>query len=312
MDIPPPDDLFPAYVSIKHNGMMGCAMVTEAGDPIWRSYSQEDIRMAPQIETMFQDILECAQEQEIVMVGEFNSSEYNKAGQTLSILAGTMPCPDDFAFKCFYEVPYSVWNGRQEAHMEDLLAKQRNYLDNYQQVTQHYYESYERYQQLRESTKNSNLEGYMLLNPRAKWRRGRATVNDCILFKDKYYSDPIDAVILDIEPRQQLKAGLSSRRNPAGYTKRLHGQDNYEHTKIGGKLICRTRGGQIVSTPFPVNTPLDERAMYYRNKGTGNKFDLLGRWISFCKLAVEDGAGAVSVKGVEFRDNPEEYNANED
>lgn len=306
MDITPSREVFPAYMSIKHNGMLGCAMVDEAGEQVWRSYNQEPIRMAEHIRSMFASILEASQEDEVVRVGEFNSSSYNRAGQTLSILAGSIPCPEDFTFKCFYEVPYSVWNGVLQMQMGDMIARPRSDLDNYLAVEQIPVNNYDQFLEVTERTKNSNLEGYMLLNPRAYWRKGRATVNDRILYKFKYYSDPIDAIILDIEPMARLKQGLSSRRNPAGYAKRLHGQDNYESSNIGGKLVVKMETGEIVSTPFPLNTSHEMRALYYKNKGTGNEYDLLGRWISFSKLAVEDGPGAVAVKGVEFRDGKEE------
>lgn len=304
MDITAPDKMFPAYMSVKHNGMLGCAMVDEGGNQVWRSYNQEPIRMASHIVEMFADILQYAQDMECVMVGEFNSSSYNKAGQTLSILAGTMPCPEDFAFKCFYEVPYSVWNQVLPMSMGDMISQPRHFLANYVAVEQIPVNSYKEFLDFTEQTKNSNLEGYMLLNPRANWRSGRSTVNDTILYKFKYYSDPIDAVILDIEPREQLKAGLSSKRNPAGYTKRRHGADNYETTQIGGKLIVKREDTkEIIITPFPLNTPLELRALYYKNKKLGNEYDLIGKWISFSKLAVEDGKGAVAIKNVEFRDS---------
>lgn len=306
MDITePPVNLFPAYMSIKHNGMLGCAMVDEQGEKEWRSFSQEPIRMSPAIRDMFRDILDFAQEKEVVMVGEFNSSSYNRAGQTMSILAGSIPCPDDFMFKCFYEVPYSVWNGALDMQMGDLIAAPRHYLQNFYAVPQKPVESWESFMRVTEQSKDSNLEGYMVLNPNAHWRKGRATVSDNILYKFKYYSDPIDAKILDIMPRKQKKAGLSHRRNPAGYAKKLNGGENYEETEIGGTLVCRMEDGEIVVTPFPLNTPLDLRALYYKNRHTGNEYDILGKWISFSKLAVEDGPGAVSIKGVEFRDSKE-------
>lgn len=307
MDIKVPDStIFPAFMSVKHNGMLGCAMVDETGNQVWRSYNQEPINMSQSIREMFSEVLALAQEKEVVLVGEFNSSTYNRAGQTLSILAGSRPCPEDFAFKCFYEVPYSVWNGALAMQMGDMIASPRPYLENYLAVEQSRVDSYEEFLSITERTKDSNLEGYMLLNPRAYWRKGRATVGDKILYKFKYYSDPIDAIILDIEPRKQLKAGLSNKRNPAGYSKRLHGRDNYESTEIGGTLICKLENGSIISAPFPLDTPLEQRAIYYKNKGLKNEYDLLGKWISFSKLAVEDGPGAVSIKGVEFRDGKEE------
>lgn len=306
MDLTPSPLVFPAYMSIKHNGMLGCAMVGETGGQVWRSYNQEPIHMADHIKVMFKDILEFANEKEVVMVGEFNSSSYNKAGQTLSILAGSMPCPDDFCFKCFYEVPYSVWNGALSMKMGDLISIPRHYLPNFLAVEQLPIDTYEEFLASTELTRDSNLEGYMILNPRANWRKGRATVNDKILYKFKYYTDPIDAKILDILPRKQLKSGLSNRRNPAGYAKRLHGRDNYEETQIGGTLVCQTEDGKIVSVPFPLNTSLELRALYFQNRNEKNEYDLMGKWLSFSKMAVEDGPGAVAIKGVEFRDGKEE------
>jgi hypothetical protein len=43
--------------------------------------------------------------------------------------------------------------------------------------------------------------------------------------------------------------------------------------------------------------------MYLAQLGKGGEYDLKNKWLQFKRLACEDGAGAVSIKEVEFRDS---------
>lgn len=302
-DFDPHCSMFPAFMSVKHNGMRGNATITEEGTPIWRSYNQEPIRMAPHIKEMFRDILDYAAEHQVVFDGEFASSSLNKVGKIMSVLAGTAPCPDDFQFKCFYEVPYSVWNMVTKVPMGNLLSTPRHYLNNFHAVEQKLVKDYASFHGIVEENKDSGLEGFMLLNPRAYWRLNRSTIKEQILYKYKYYSDPIDARIVDIVARNQIKPGLERKLNPAGYAKRIHTQDSYEETEIGGVLCCILEDGTPASIPFPLGISLAQRAVYLAEFGTGSEWDLQNTWLQFKRLACEDGERAVSIKEVEFRDS---------
>ncbi|MDB4261316.1 hypothetical protein N9878_00475, partial [bacterium] len=252
---------------------------------------------------MFQDILDYAEAHDLVLDGEFNSSTLNRVGQTKSVLEGTRPCPDDFMFKCFYAVPYKVWNLQEQAQMKDLLAPPLRDLENYEQVIQFPCGSWEEFQRIAEDARDSNIEGFMALNPRGYWRHKRATINDCVLYKYKYYSDPIDAQIMALQPRKQLKRGLSSRVNPAGYAKAVHTQASFEETEMAGVMCCIRENGGPVAVPFPVGTDNAQKVVYMREFGKGGVDDLKGQWLQFRRLAVEDGGKAISIKDVEFRDS---------
>jgi hypothetical protein len=221
----------------------------------------------------------------------------------MSVLAGRAPIPDDFEFKCFYELPYSVWNTVAQVPMGDLIATPRHYLPNYHAVEQIPIASYAEFMIWVEENRNSGLEGWMLLNPRAFWRLNRATIAEGILGKYKYYSDPIDARIVDIMPRQATRKGLERKLNPAGYAKRIHTQSSKEVTDIGGVICCILENGDPVAVPFPVGISFPQRAMYLAQIGKGGEYDLKNKWLQFKRLACEDGAGAVSIKEVEFRDS---------
>lgn len=303
IDFFPEARAFPALMSIKYNGVRGISLHADRKTgPTWYSRRMEPLQLCEPVVNMMQDILDYSVQHSLVFDGEFYSPSLNKVGKTMSVLRGTEPVPDDFVFMCFYAIPYSVWNMGSVLPMYELLAEPIPGLSRFRAVEQKIVHSWDQFESVAEETRNNNLEGYMYLNPNAYYKHGRTTTTEGILHKYKYYTDAIDATIYSIEPMQTMKEGVSRSRNAIGHLKKVHTQDSYTTSNIGGTLWAHLGEGKMVKLPFPKGTSYAERAMYFAEFGTGSENDLKGKRIQFKKLACEDGEGAIAVKEVEFRD----------
>jgi hypothetical protein len=157
----------------------------------------------------------------------------------------------------------------------------------------------------------------MVLNPRAIYKHGRATIPsdkaaksgvEGLLYKFKFYSDPIDAKITNITPRKERNEGAVGRVNEhLGKADTLHTQADFHDTDVAGVMVCQledTKGiAGKVNVPFPVGTGFEEREEYFLAFGTGGPKDLKGQWVSFRRLACEDRDKPISIKDVQFRDS---------
>lgn len=304
MEIKLEDKYFPRYMSEKYNGIRGnCARWNDKNvGPCWLSRRQEPLAMAEHIKKMFEPLLQYSLDNDIVLDGEFYSRSLNKVGKTLSVLQGCAPVPDDFVFKCFYMIPYSVWNLGSYLPMGDMIAESLSGIPFYEPVVQRQVNSYAEFLKITEENKNKGLEGFMLLDPKAGYKHGKSTVNQGILLKFKYYTDPIDAQIFAIEEMKALRTDLVRTRNAVGRLKKIHTQDSYDSTDVGGCLWVKLKDGDTAKVPFPKGTSNAEKAEYLSLFKTGGVGDLFGKWIQFRRLSCEDGRGAIAVKGVEFRD----------
>lgn len=304
MEFTLPSEAFPRFASEKYNGVRGLAgnWNLKGGSPFWLSRRQEPLAMADHIKSMFKPLLDWAVQNELVLDGEFYARSLNKVGLTMSVLQGTRPVPEDFMFCCFYHVPLSVWNFQSSPPMHELIAEKIPGVQYYKAVEQLPIDSWNEFLTLVEGTKNRDMEGYMLLDPKASYKHGKSTLGQGILLKYKYYSDPIDAQIYGIEPMNTLNTDLPRERNAIGRLKKIHSQDAYTSTNIGGTIWAKLKNGNVVKLPFPKGSSHQDRARYYREFGKGGMFDLKDKWVQFRRLSCENGKGAIAVKGVEFRD----------
>jgi hypothetical protein len=299
IDIPLSTILWPKMLSIKFNGTRG----TTAGAR-WRSRSGKDVRMAKHIEEMFQPILDYSVANKVVLDGEFNSSSHNTVGQTLSIMAGTIPCPPDFKFKCFYELPCDIWNTKVKAEMQDVIPMSDPSIPRLYMVGQTFIGSTGEFENYVEKYRTRGIEGFMLLDPGASYKHNpRCTVKEQILLKYKYYSDKEDGKVVGLIPRMERRADAEQRLGRNGYAEQYKTKDSHIATDIAGCMIVELENGERIHSPFPLDYPLSKRQQIHAHFGTGFAHDIKGEWISFRRLACEDRGKPVAIKGVEFRDS---------
>jgi hypothetical protein len=309
MDIPFEDIVFPKLCSIKYNGIRGLIIGGNIVSRTGKSFI-ETKQMNPYIMHYFLPIVEYAQQHRVVMDGEFHSNTHNTVGQTRSILAGTIPMPDDFHFKCFYSIPYPVWNTAQHGTMEQNLALPLD-LPRYTQVKQSVVSNEEELQAMIQSYKTRNIEGFMLLDPNAKYKHNRCTIAEQILLKYKYYGDTEDAKIIGLTARKERRAGVKKKIGSFGKAEQVYTQDSFEDTEVAGCMMAEMLNysdiidepnTKIVYVPFPVGWTLAMREQAYLHYGTGSAYDIKGQWITFRRLYCEDRDKPIAIKDVQFRD----------
>lgn len=299
-DIPMSSISFPKLCSTKYNGVRGIFMkgffYSRAGKPL---------RIPQQLLKELAPTLEWADSHHYVLDGELNSNSFNTTGETMQILAGTIPLPDDFQYKIFYVIPYKIWNNPVNASMEMLLSTSVFLAPScrVELVKQVKITTPEEFSVLVEGSQYSGKEGYMLLNPAGQYKHGRCTVKEDTLLKYKYYGDMEDAKIVSITTRQVRKEEVTTGRTVYGYAKPTYKKEAFEDTDIGGCLIGKINGvGEPIHIPFPINYPVSTRRLALSRFGTGLPGDLDGKWVTFRRLACEDRNKPIAIKNVEFRD----------
>ena len=309
--------MYPCFCSTKYNGIRAICI-----KGVWYSRAMKEMEwISPVVKQLFQNIQDKAAEMGVVLDGEFHAYSHNTVGQTKSILSGTIPTPDDFYFKVFYCLPYNAWNGAVELTAEQYSFCPGNMLDIWdtriQYITQTVLKNEQEFHAAVDSIRYSNKEGLMILNPCAHYKHGRATIpsdkahangTQGLLYKFKFYSDPIDAKITNLTMRQERNADAVGRYNEnLGKADTLHTQDDFHDTEVAGVMVCQLDGTTgikgKVNVPFPVNTGYEEREEYFKAFGTGGVKDLKGQWLSFRRLACEDRDKPISIKDVQFRDS---------
>lgn len=300
IDIPLEEIRWPKLCSTKYNGIRA----TTAGNQ-WTSRSGKEIRMADHVKAIFKPILDDCAKHFIVRDGEFNSNSHNTVGQTMSILAGTIPMPDDFHFKCFYELPCPVWNCIKSVPMGKLIPAPTSTITNRLEIVrQRTITSLGEFENLIEACKTQGLEGFMLLDPCAIYKHNpRCTVNEQILLKYKYYSDPEDGKVIGLVPRQERRDGVVSKTNVFNKAEPVHTKDSFVDTDIAGCMIVKLEDDSIIHAPFPIGYDLQLRQQIHNHYGTGLAHDIEGMWISFRRLACENRDKPIAIKQVEFRDS---------
>ena len=296
---------YPQFLSDKLNGHRGLTLNGE-----FMSRAMKSTRMCDTVRDEFQEIAIWAHSQRVVLDGEFHSYSYNSVGETTSILAGTIPLPPDFFFKCFYCIPYDQWNGFTKDSAMLWSFHEKNMIEvkfpRLQLVKQKVVKSLDEVLAAMDKLEFTNKEGLMFLDPYSYYKKDRATISEATLLKWKRYSDPIDAKIYAVTMRRERKDDVETKYN-AGTRKaeQVHTQDSFIETEVAGTMICRIEDNkdEVVSIGFPVGTSFDQRELYYREFGKGGAFDLKGKWLSFRKLSCEDRGKPMSVKDVQFRDD---------
>lgn len=301
LDIPFSSISWPKLCSTKYNGVRALTM-----DGTWRSRNMKpSTPMSQEVAYVFKEILDYAYDNSLVLDGEFHSNTYNTVGETRSIMAGTIPLPDDFMFKCFYAMPYSVWNGTVDLPMSQNLPETMPSMARFKAITHTLLHSKGEFLSKIEQAKNLNIEGFMLLDPHGYYKHGRGTVRQQLLYKYKFYADKEDAKVVGLIPRRARKPGVQSEEHPTGLAKAVYTQDSFIPTDIAGTMMCLLNGQakQVIHVPFPIGWDMAMRKRAFVHFGTGSEYDIEHEWVSFQRLAVEDRDKPISIKGVEFRDS---------
>jgi len=296
--------IFPYYASIKYNGHRAILMNGE-----FMSRTMKSINMHHKIQQYFKALAAYTRSRQLVLDGELQSNIVNTSGGTTSILAGTKPMPYDFSFKVFGIYTHREWHGADAISFENMLKNPQwdnleHFAPVYTRVIQNLLFDLTELNILIDGYAEDNIEGFMLRKPESKLGHGRVTEKSMQFLKLKFYTDPIDAKIINITARMARDASVESGYNAVtGKAEPVHRQDAFNQTSIGGTLVAELENGLIINLPFPLGTSLQMRSIYYKNFKRSGSFDLFEKWVSFRKLSTGEKDKPQAIKCVEFRDD---------
>ena len=306
IDIPFEELHFPYYVSTKFNGIRGVVLNGE-----FKSRAMKPLNLHYSILRYLDPILQYASNNKLVLDGELHSYVENTVGGTVSILAGKKHMPYDFCFRIFGIWTHEQWHGVDgvdstiktmlaNPHWENIkifspkaIAVQQSLVLN----------QYELDILLDEAKQLPKVEGLMFLSPYVRLFHGRCSDSVRTFLKLKFYTDPIDAKIINVTSRMERNSEVEMVVNEnTCRAQQVYSKELFHNTTIAGALVVKLEDGTICSIPFPVGTSMQMRSLWYKHFGQGGSFDIKDRWVSFRKLATGEKDKPQAIKCVEFRD----------
>lgn len=150
-----------------------------------------------------------------------------------------------------------------------------------------------------ESALRAGYEGLILRDPMGRYRHGRATVRQGIIFKLKPF-DTLDAKVIGYEQQQKVKDGIERKTNEMGRTARTHKAEDHELVECLGALRVRDERGREFSVGWGRGWDYAKRTDLWARRAT-----LVGQWVEVRFMAVGEKDLPRMPQLVRFRDQKE-------
>lgn len=199
-------------------------------------------------------------------------------------------CPTDEWVRECADLPYS-----ERIHMYHSVAEKMP--NRFITLTQRTVESVDEIQSLFQQDLANGDEGSMIRTTHIDerggslvggwYKHGRATPNQCIIWKLKNYVT-LDGIIVGVEQRRKLMEGVDRTFNPrTGLAENRYGQDCYGLDDAVGSFVVKYQDddGNVSSSKigFGVGFPIEDRRRMWQEY-TDVPESLLGRWVEFTHM----------------------------
>lgn len=241
---------YPLYASRKYDGHR-CLL--KSGQWLTRSFKTHVNKNIPEY---FAKINEYSKKHKIVFDGELYAHELS-FNQIQSVLRGydviIPPSVKYYIFDCATETDW--YNKKYKEPYKDRLSKYLDIIakindDKIIAVENLLVSSPEEAETFYNKALEDGFEGMILRGPNGIYKHNRATKNENIMFKYKNF-DVLDATIIEVIPRKQMKQDLERSRDALGHLVKTYKQENYETVENDiGAFKCETSDGVIFTASF--------------------------------------------------------------
>lgn len=300
--LPNPEDLtYPLYASVKYDGLRMLMRGVRAGTKdqlLTRSMKGQPHQGLP---GHMRDLLDFSVEKGLVLDGELYSDELDFSTLSGLLRSSDGPIPDHVHFHVFDILTLDQWEtGRTPPFVERLQYLEGLQLHRFahtRTVKQEVVSSAADVRLMYEEALEAGFEGVMLRSPSGRYKQGRATEKEGIIFKQKPF-DTIDAVVIGYEQQRAIRDDIDRGVNELGRTKRTHKAEHFGLADNLGNLLLRDEKGREFSCGWGRGWTHAKRKELWDDREA-----LVGRWVEVRCMGVGEKDLPRMPQLVRFRDD---------
>ena len=294
--LPKPEDLqYPMLASLKFDGLR---MLVRPGDMLTRSMKpQPNLNLRSHLGELMQFLLS----NRLVLDGELYSDEIDFSELSGLLRSTDQPIPDHVHFHVFDVLTVDEWErGEMPGFFDRVSFLNQLKLDRFPRVRtveQRRVACADDVRAMYAEALEAGFEGVMLRSMRGKYKQGRATEKENIIFKQKPF-DNHDAVVIGFEQQRAIRDDIERGVNELGRTKRTHRAEHFGLADNIGNLRLRDEKGREFNCGWGRGWTHAKRKELWDKKDS-----LLGRWVEFRCMGVGEKDLPRMPQLVRFRDD---------
>lgn len=271
---------YPLLGSLKYDGVRGLCIRGEFFSRNMKPFKNEKLA------EHFSGIAEVSAGRHLVFDFEIYDHSMPDFGSHMSVIgAKSASIPDTLCCHVFDVLTYDEWERvesdnyikpfelRHQTYTEILRTDSRLHDGKYVAVEQVLVESADDAQLFFEVSQEEGYEGIMLRDPQGRYKHGRATHNEGIIFKFKAF-ETMDGRIIEVVQRRKMKEGVERTTTPTGHMERVHTKDSYTLDDMVGAFKVEFEDGTISEVNYGRGFPHDVRRNHW-----GDREHLIGRHV---------------------------------
>lgn len=260
-----------------------------------------------QLEEHLKDIIAYSKEKGLCFDGELYDHNTPFVELQTYTRSKNIAIPDHIFFNVFdclslvnwnIDISYEVSYCARCEHYDDIIEKYK--FPHVTSVTQYVIENARSAEGMYEKFLQDGYEGMMLRSLNGRYKKGRATLSEGIMFKVKPKAT-IDAVLIDVFCRRAMLEEIRTGPRPVderGLLRRSHKQGDFEDTDIAGAFLVRDEQGREFKVGFARGFGLEMRKQLWDQRNM-----LIGRWVEVVYLPIGEKDVPRSGRFVRFRDD---------
>ena len=262
---------YPSFISRKYDGNR---ILIKPGQWLTRSLKKQPNK---RLREFFPEIFDAAYSQAMVFDGEMYHPDlsFSQLQSRVRSHNGDLSGVKLYLFDCipfpqwecgFSQIYHSRYTDLQTfAGLPNVVIVEQITVDDFVEAKQYYHKFL-----------TEGYEGAILRSRIGKYKHGRATVNECNIFKFKEMATE-DGQIIFVHQRRKMKEGLERTRDVLGHLERSHKQEDYEWDDQVGSIEVRLRDGRKVCIGFSEGWCQAKRKRMIWDR----RDSIVGRWVEF-------------------------------
>ena len=224
--------------------------------------------------THFKDLLALAKELNVVFDCEWYSHEMTFSQMQSVMRSFAEPIPVGMSAYVFDMLKLAEWEIGGEPKFDARVKRYTGVLmdgrpANTVIVAQVPVQTAAQAQELYQQNLLDGYEGLMLRSPRSKYKHGRCSLRECIMYKFKEFVTD-DVMIVGFEQQKQMKPEYAESedrtRDVMGYMERSHKQEHYEYIEEIGSVIVKDSNGRQFGACFARGFDPEAQGITWKNR----------------------------------------------
>ncbi len=302
--LPKPEDLkYPLLASVKFDGLRMLLRGGVPGAGTKDKFLTRSMKGQPNLNlpAHFADLLAFVDEAKLVLDGELYSDEMDFSALSGLLRSSDGEIPDHVHFHVFDVLALEEWeqgtgNGffYRLGHLERLNLERFPHVE---LVEQRRVDNADEVKEMYRTALAAGFEGVMLRSLDGRYKQGRATEKEGIIFKQKPF-DNHDAQVIGFEQQRAIRDDIERGVNELGRTKRTHKAEHFGLADNIGNLRLRDEKGREFNCGWGRGWTHAKRKELWDKRDT-----LIGRWVEFRCMGVGEKDLPRMPQLVRFRDD---------